>query len=92
MDGLVDDITIAFRQLLSLLPKAITGWTRTIAVVPVGGRLAVVPVGGRLTVVSVGGRLMTIGFLVEDGRIRRPSGGAVSLVARRPCQVGGSLR
>ena len=75
MNGLVDDITIAFRQLLSLLPKAITGWTRTIAVVPVGGRL------------------MTMGFLVEDGRIRsRPSGRAVSLLARCPCQVGGGLR
>ncbi len=72
MNGLVDDITIAFRQLLSLLSKAITG--RTIAVVPVGGRLA------------------TIGFLVEDGRIRSPGGRGVSLLARRPCQVGGSLR
>lgn len=71
MNGLFDDIALAFRQLLSLLSKAITG---------------------RTGAVTVDGGLTTIGLLVEDGGIRRPGGRIVSLLARRPCQVGGSLR
>ena len=47
---------------------------------------------GRTGAVIVDGGLTTISLLVEDGGIRSPGGRAVSLLARRPCQVGGSLR
>lgn len=34
--------------------------------------------------------LLITGLLIEDGRIRGPGGRTVSLLARRPCQVGTS--